>query len=86
MKWISISHADLAARSGMITTDFYAFALKKVRGGQFVYGRTKFDLQEGVMVFTQPKARRASVRRRSENYCGISEDIKNAIPARRFWC
>lgn len=37
-----------------ITTDFYAFALKRVAVGSFQYGRTPFDFQEGLLVFTQP--------------------------------
>lgn len=37
------------------TTDFYMIALKKVKSGLFLYGRTKYDNENGSMYFIQPR-------------------------------
>lgn len=37
------------------TTDFYMIALKKVESGLFLYGRTKYDNENGSMYFIQPR-------------------------------
>lgn len=37
-----------------ISTDFYGISLKKIISGEIVYGRTKYDCQNGTMIFTAP--------------------------------
>lgn len=43
-----------------VTTDFYAIALKNVISGDLIYGKTKFDFQNGTMVFFAPNQRFSS--------------------------
>lgn len=38
----------------VISTDFYSISLKHVVGGDFYYGRTKYDCRNGSMIFTSP--------------------------------
>jgi len=40
-----------------ISTDFYAIGFKKVINGDVVYGKTKYDCQNGTMVFFSPNQR-----------------------------
>jgi len=37
------------------TADFYIVALKKIKSGQFRYGRTKYDHESGSMYFVKPR-------------------------------
>jgi len=37
------------------TTDFYMIALKKIKSGTFLYGRTKYDHHNGSMSFMKPR-------------------------------
>jgi AraC family transcriptional activator of pobA len=37
------------------TTDFYMIALKKMKSGVIVYGRTRYDADSGSMYFTKPR-------------------------------
>jgi AraC family transcriptional activator of pobA len=37
------------------TSDFYIVALKKMRSGEFRYGRTKYDHESGSMYFVKPR-------------------------------
>ena len=37
-----------------ITTDFYHIKLKKVKSGNMMYGRTKYDFKNGSMIFISP--------------------------------
>jgi len=37
------------------TSDFYIIALKRMTAGQFKYGRTKYDHDNGSMYFTKPR-------------------------------
>ncbi|TBR42219.1 AraC family transcriptional regulator [Marinomonas agarivorans] len=37
-----------------ITTDFYIISCKKILSGELIYGRTKFDFQNGTMAFFAP--------------------------------
>lgn len=38
-----------------ISTDFYAISNKRIISGEIVYGRTKYDCQNGTMIFTAPR-------------------------------
>lgn len=38
-----------------LTNDFYTIAFKKVLAGEMQYGRTKYDLTNGTMLFTAPR-------------------------------
>jgi AraC-like DNA-binding protein len=40
---------------GRLTGDFYMIALKKIREGHMLYGKTKYDYNNGSMVFTKPR-------------------------------
>lgn len=40
---------------GRLTGDFYMIALKKIREGHMLYGKTKYDYDNGSMVFTKPR-------------------------------
>ena len=37
------------------TGDFYMIALKKIRSGNFFYGKTKYDFDNGSMAFVRPR-------------------------------
>ena len=37
-----------------ITTEFYSISLKRIISGEIFYGRTKYDCQNGTMIFTSP--------------------------------
>lgn len=37
-----------------VSTDFYSVSIKKIISGEVVYGRTKYDCQNGSMIFTSP--------------------------------
>lgn len=37
-----------------ITNDFYLISMKRVIQGQYIYGRTQYDFQKGIMLFTSP--------------------------------
>jgi AraC-like DNA-binding protein len=37
------------------TTDFYVIALKKIKSGKFLYGKTKYDHNNGSMTFMKPR-------------------------------
>jgi AraC family transcriptional activator of pobA len=37
------------------TTDFYIISLKKIKSGQFLYGKTKYDHDQGSMSFIKPR-------------------------------
>lgn len=37
------------------SNDFYTISLKKVTSGEILYGRTKYDYQNGSMIFTAPR-------------------------------
>lgn len=37
-----------------VSSDFYTISLKKVIGGEILYGRTKYDCQNGTMLFIAP--------------------------------
>ena len=38
-----------------ISNDFYAISLKKIISGEILYGRTKYDFNNGSMIFTGPR-------------------------------
>ena len=37
-----------------VSSDFYTISIKKIISGEVVYGRTKYDCQNGTMIFTAP--------------------------------
>ncbi|GGM93715.1 AraC family transcriptional regulator [Dyadobacter beijingensis] len=37
------------------TTDFYLIAFKKIKAGHILYGRTKYDHENGSMIFSKPR-------------------------------
>lgn len=37
------------------TTDFYMIAFKKIKAGHILYGRTKYDHENGSMLFSKPR-------------------------------
>ncbi|MCV6636420.1 helix-turn-helix transcriptional regulator [Candidatus Albibeggiatoa sp. nov. NOAA] len=37
-----------------VTTEFYTISIKKIIAGEIFYGRTKYDCQNGTMIFTSP--------------------------------
>lgn len=39
----------------LISTDFYTIALKNVLSGEMQYGRTKYDFDNGTLIFTAPR-------------------------------
>ncbi|MCG8672433.1 MAG: helix-turn-helix transcriptional regulator [Pseudomonadales bacterium] len=39
----------------VISTDFYSISIKNIISGEIFYGRTKYDCQNGTMIFTEPK-------------------------------
>jgi len=41
--------------SSPITTDFYMISLKKIKAGNFLYGRTKYDHDAGSLSFVKPR-------------------------------
>ncbi|MES2516650.1 MAG: helix-turn-helix transcriptional regulator [Bacteroidota bacterium] len=40
---------------GKFTTDFYMISLKKIRSGTFMYGKTRYDHENGSMSFVKPR-------------------------------
>lgn len=54
---LSLLRCTLVCESGAsgFTGNFYMVALKKMKSGEFVYGRTKYDHQSGSMYFTKPR-------------------------------
>ena len=38
----------------IVSTDFYTVSIKRIISGEVVYGRTKYDCQNGTMIFTAP--------------------------------
>lgn len=39
----------------LISTDFYTIALKHILSGEIQYGRTKYDFDNGTLIFTAPR-------------------------------
>ena len=37
-----------------LSSDFYSISLKKIIAGEIFYGRTKYDCQDGTLIFTAP--------------------------------
>ena len=37
-----------------LSTDFYSISIKRIISGEIFYGRTKYDCQNGTMIFTAP--------------------------------
>ena len=37
-----------------VTTEFYSISIKRIISGEIFYGRTKYDCQNGTMIFTSP--------------------------------
>lgn len=54
---ISRSHADASCINEEVelTTDFYAISLKHIIRGEIYYGRTKYDFNNGCLLFTAPE-------------------------------
>ncbi|MFA5328634.1 MAG: helix-turn-helix domain-containing protein [Prolixibacteraceae bacterium] len=44
-----------AIGNSKFTGDFYMIALKKIKSGNFFYGRTKYDFDNGSMAFVKPR-------------------------------
>lgn len=40
---------------GKFTTDFYMISLKKIKSGTFMYGKTRYDHENGSMSFVKPR-------------------------------
>lgn len=38
----------------VVSSDFYSISIKNITAGEIVYGRTKYDCQNGTMIFTAP--------------------------------
>lgn len=38
----------------VLSSDFYSISLKRIISGEIFYGRTKYDSQEGTLIFTAP--------------------------------
>ena len=50
------SSLDLFPKSiSAFTGDFYCISLKKIKSGKFLYGRTKYDHENGSMIFGKPR-------------------------------
>ena len=39
----------------IVSTDFYTISIKNIISGEVLYGRTKYDCQNGTMIFTEPR-------------------------------
>jgi AraC family transcriptional activator of pobA len=56
---ISIIHCNHSSAcsigSGAFTADFYMFAFKKMKSGVMLYGRTKYDHDNGSLFFAKPR-------------------------------
>lgn len=55
---ISSKNADVAkctSQNIAVSSDFYSISLKQITSGQIHYGRTKYDCQNGTMIFMAPK-------------------------------
>jgi AraC-like DNA-binding protein len=44
-----------SASSGEFTSDFYMIGFKKLKSGEMIYGRTKYDHDSGTMSFIKPR-------------------------------
>lgn len=44
-----------AIGNSKFTGDFYMIALKKIKSGNFLYGKTKYDFDNGSMAFVKPR-------------------------------
>jgi len=44
-----------AIGNSKFTSDFYMIAFKKVKSGNFLYGKTKYDFDNGSMAFVKPR-------------------------------
>lgn len=44
-----------AVGNSKFTSDFYMIAFKKIKSGNFFYGKTKYDFDNGSMAFTKPR-------------------------------
>lgn len=48
-------HACIPSEPFALSTDFYSISLKTLVSGELLYGRTKYDFQNGTMIFTAPR-------------------------------